>query len=136
MLEVTYQVNPVASAKLAVAGTPVLEAERFIESKQVVMRNNRNAIGNLSFSDPLDIRLHQSRTHLLSLVLGQHRQRVNGNGTTIFIVTNDLAILLLKTLGLPGLGELHGSIGHSDGGGSSRNNMPNKSSSRLGLVFL
>lgn len=109
----TYQIDPATSAELALARSAVLESEGLVEGNQVVMSDDGNALCNLRFPDPLDIRPHQSATDLLSLVFGQHCERMDGDRRTILIVPNRLAVLYSKPLGSPGLRQQHAAICHT-----------------------
>lgn len=108
--QATYQILPSAAAKLALAVTAVLKTKRLVEIHQVVMGDDRDPVGNLSFPNAVNIRLHQGATDLLALVLFQHSQRVNSNGTTTLLVTNGLSVLDGPPFALPFSRKLHGSV--------------------------
>lgn len=57
------------------------------------MGNEHNALCNGSLLDPLDVGSHQRGANLLALVLGQHCERVDGDGRTVLVVANRLAVL-------------------------------------------
>lgn len=99
--EFNDQINPAASAELTLARSAVLETKRLVKRNQMVMRDDCNAVCDLSLPDPLDVRLHQSAADLLALMFRQHCEGMNGDRRPILIVPNRLAVLYGKPLGSP-----------------------------------
>lgn len=71
---IPYHIYPSTAAELALARSARLKTKGLVERNQVVVGNDRNPVGNLGLADAVNIRLHQSATNLLALVLRQHCQ--------------------------------------------------------------
>lgn len=85
----------------------------------------RNALGDLCFSDPVDVGLQQRAGNLLALVLRQNSQGMDCNRATIFVMADGLSVLHSHALGLPVFGKLHSLVGHKLSRNASRNDVSN-----------
>lgn len=102
----------------------------------MVMGDDRDPVGNLSFPNTVDIRLHQGAADLLALVLFQYGQRVNGDGTATLLVTNSLSILKSPTLAFPLGRKFHGAVGDTGRRGTGGNDVADQCRRRLGVTSL
>ena len=71
------------------------------------MGNEHNSLRNRGLFDSLNIGFHQRGADLLALMFWKHRERVNGDGTAVFIVTDGFAILHARSFISPIRGHLH-----------------------------
>lgn len=76
------------------------------------MCDDGNTVGNLSLPNAVNVRLHQSASDLLALMLWLDGKRVDGNGAASFFVTNGLSILERPALVLPVSGKTHRAISY------------------------
>lgn len=76
------------------------------------MCDDSNTVCNLGLTNAVNVRLHQSASDLLALVLWLHGKRVDGNGAASLFVTNGLSVLERPALALPVCGKSHGAISH------------------------
>ena len=89
----TYHIIPATAAELALTWSTILKSKPFIVGNQTIMGNEHNTLRNRGLFDSLNIGFHQRGADLLALVFWKYCQRVNGDGTTVFIVTDGFAIL-------------------------------------------